>query len=162
MLNTTLWLWILNSKALLVAAESQQDDSFVPFCEDGGIRTCDKDRLTRISVDLLIAFVLAYFGVICCILVYKLKMFNSLPYSRAQAAIVFYRFQARHPLIACSSSQSTSSTCTVLFAYLVSHKCISPLRCKHQMTCYIHAQHSQHFPSYCLLTPLTRPKDRKC
>lgn len=114
--HTTLWLWILDGKALLVAAEARQDDDFVPFCESGGISTCDTDGLTRTSIDLLVAFALVYFGVICCILVYKLKMFNRLPYSRAQAALVFYRFQARHPLIIRSSNQTTFNTCTVLFA----------------------------------------------
>ncbi len=102
LLHTTQWLWILDSKAFWAAAESQQEASFVPFCESGVSSTCDTDGLTRVTIDLLVAFVLVYFGVICCILVYKLKMFNSLPYSRAQAAIVFYRFQARHPLITCS------------------------------------------------------------
>ncbi len=33
---------------------------------------------------------------------------------------------------------------------------------QHWMTCVIQAQHSQNFRSYCLLTPLMSPKDRKC
>jgi len=103
--HTTQWLWILDSKALLTAAESQQEASYIPFCESGVSDTCDTDGLTRKTIDLLVAFVLVYFGVICCILVYKLKMFNSLPYSTAQAAIVFYRFQARHPLFSRSNGK---------------------------------------------------------
>ena len=157
--HTTLWLRILDSKALLAAAESQQDASYIPFCEVGVSRTCDTDGLTRTTIDLLVAFVLVYFGVICCILVYKLKTFNGLPYSRAQAALVFYRFQARHPLIAGSNSQTTFSTCIVLFATYPGLHMTPSIIC---MTYFIHTPHSQNVPRYCLMTPGRHPEDSKC
>ncbi|DBB14802.1 TPA: hypothetical protein ACH3X3_004411 [Trebouxia sp. C0006] len=86
---------ILSIAWLHNAVESQQEASYIPSCESGVSSICDVDGLTRTTIYLLVAFVLIYFGVVCCILVYKLKMFNRLPYSRAQAALVFYRFQLR-------------------------------------------------------------------
>ena len=134
-LTQTQWLWILDSKAFWIAAESQQEASYIPSCESGVSSICDVDGLTRTTIYLLVAFVLIYFGVVCCILVYKLKMFNRLPYSRAQAALVFYRFQARHPLITCNC-QTTFSTCIVLFAtYPWLHMTLIQLTCTCSVAC---------------------------
>ncbi|DBB01839.1 TPA: hypothetical protein ACH3X1_000447 [Trebouxia sp. C0004] len=92
--------WLIVETTLSVAwlhnvVQTGHSDDFVPFCERGGISTCNPDGLTRTSIDLLVAFALVYFGATCCILVYKLRMFHRLPYSRAQAALVFYKFQLR-------------------------------------------------------------------
>ena len=57
--------------------------------------TCDTSRLTRIAIDFAVAISVLYFGITCCFLLYKLRAFNRLPYSRRQSAIVFYRFQVQ-------------------------------------------------------------------
>ena len=67
--------------------------AFVEFCEGGGVTICKTDEITQICVDCAVALALTYFAVTCCVLVYKLKVFNSLPYDKSQAAIVFYKVQ---------------------------------------------------------------------
>lgn len=68
--------------------------SFASFCESGGFReACGADRTTEIFVECGTAVAMLYFVMVCAMLVYKLRVFNSLPYDKAQAAIVFYRVQ---------------------------------------------------------------------
>lgn len=57
------------------------------------MQACGPDRTTQIFIECGTAVAMLYFVMICAMLVYKLRVFNGLPYDKAQAAIVFYRVQ---------------------------------------------------------------------
>ena len=72
---------------------------FFEFCHSPEFNTttedCGSDEVTRIFIDLAVAFAVVGFGITCFFLLYKLRAFRHLPYTKTQAAIVFYRFQVK-------------------------------------------------------------------
>ena len=76
------------------AAEDSSTNLYADFCRAGGVMdSCGADRVTQTFIECGTAVAMLYFVIICAMLVYKLRVFNGLPYDKIQAAIVFYRVQ---------------------------------------------------------------------